>query len=134
MNDAPPDGFEPVFRTSPFMDTVGPLYSKGTGGGLVLGMRVAEKHINARGLLHGGVVATLADITLGYGMASSTSPPQSLVTTSLTVDFAGTARVGDWIEMSLDIQKVGRRMAFANTYCHCNGERIARGSGVFLVV
>jgi acyl-coenzyme A thioesterase 13 len=95
---------------------------------------VQEKHTNARGTLHGGVLASIADIALGYGLATSTNPPTSMVTASLSVDFAGSARSGDWIETSLDIQKIGSRMAFANVYFTLRGERIARASGVFLVL
>src|SRR5690349_12285354 len=129
-----PAGFAPIFRTSPFLETIGPLYSAGSGAALVIGVRVQEKHTNARGTLHGGVLASIADIALGYGLATSTQPPTSMVTASLSVDFAGSAQVGDWIETSLDIQKLGSRMAFANVYFSVGRERIARASGVFLVV
>src|SRR5262247_1827392 len=78
-----PAGFAPIFRTSPFLETVGPLYSVGFGAELVIGMRVQEKHTNARGTLHGGVLASIADIALGYGLATSTTPPTSMVTANL---------------------------------------------------
>jgi uncharacterized protein (TIGR00369 family) len=129
-----PPGFAPIFRTSPFLETIGPLYSAGIGASLVIGMRVQEKHTNARGALHGGVLASVADVALGYGLATSTQPPTSMVTAALSVDFVGSARIGDWVETSLDIQKVGARMAFANVYFRVRGERIARASGVFLVM
>jgi acyl-coenzyme A thioesterase 13 len=129
-----PAGFAPIFRTSPFLETIGPLYSVGSGATLVVGLRVQEKHTNARGTLHGGVLASIADIALGYGLATSTDPPTSMVTASLSVDFAGSAQIGDWVETTLDIQKIGSRMAFANVYFTLRGERIARASGVFLVV
>jgi Uncharacterized protein, possibly involved in aromatic compounds catabolism len=119
-----PAGFAPIFRTSPFLETIGPLYSAGSGVSLVIGMRVQEKHTNARGTLHGGVLASVADIALGYGLATSTTPPTSMVTANLSVDFAGGAQIGDWVETSLDIQKVGARMAFANVYFSVGGERI----------
>lgn len=64
---------------------------------------------------HGGVLASIADV-------------------ALSTDCSGSAKVGDWIETSVDIQKRGSRLAFANAYFHANGERIARASGVFLVV
>jgi acyl-coenzyme A thioesterase 13 len=128
-----PGGFAPIFRTSPFLETIGPLYSSGSGATLVIGVRVQEKHTNARGTLHGGVLASIADIALGYGLATSTDPPTSMVTASLSVDFAGSAQIDDWIETSLDVQKIGSRMAFANVYFTLRGERIARASGVFLV-
>jgi acyl-coenzyme A thioesterase PaaI-like protein len=57
-----------------------------------------------------------------------------MVTANLSVDFAGSAHIGDWIETTLDIQKIGSRLAFANVYFSVAGERIARASGVFLVL
>jgi uncharacterized protein (TIGR00369 family) len=135
MSDAHiPAGFAPIFRTSPFLETIGPLYSVGSGATLMIGMRVQDKHTNARGTLHGGVLASIADIALGYGLGTSTSPPTSMVTANLSVDFAGSAQLGDWVETSLDIQKIGSRMAFANVYFSVGNQRIARASGVFLVL
>jgi acyl-coenzyme A thioesterase 13 len=133
MSTEPDEGFAPLFRTSPFLDRVGPLYSKGKGAGMVVGLRALEHHMNARGLVHGGVLMTLADIALGYVMATTTEPPISAITSSLSADFAGSAKLGDWIEARVDIQKIGRTLAFANAYLHVGDARIARVSGVFAV-
>jgi len=73
---------------------------------------VLEKHTNARGTVHGGLLATIADIVLGYAAAFSRDPPLSLVTSTLSIDFAGTAKLADWIEARADIQRVGKRMAY----------------------
>jgi acyl-coenzyme A thioesterase 13 len=132
MSDVP-EGFAPLFRSSPFLNTIGPVYGKGEGADLVIGLRIVEKHTNARGIAHGGVLATLADIALGYCLAFYTNPPQSLVTTNLTLDFAGSAKLGDWLEVKVDIQKSGSRLAFANAYITVAAQRIVRASAVFLV-
>jgi acyl-coenzyme A thioesterase 13 len=47
-----PAGFKPLFRTSPFLDALGPFY-RPTTPGFVIGLRVAEKHANARSSAHG---------------------------------------------------------------------------------
>lgn len=128
----PPPGFEPLFRTSPFLDTIGPVFCRrDPERGLVVGLRIAEKHANARGIAHGGLLVTLADIALGYHMAFSQDPPAGLITASLTADFAGAAKVGDWVEVHVDVQKLGGRLAFANAYLTVDGERIVRASAVF---
>jgi uncharacterized protein (TIGR00369 family) len=127
-----PPGFEPLFRTSPFLETVGPFfYRRDTDGGFVVGLRIAEKHANARGTAHGGLLMTLLDIALGYRAALSESPPANLATANLTADFVGAAKVGDWVEAHVEVQKVGSRLAFANAFLVVNGERIVRGSAVF---
>jgi acyl-coenzyme A thioesterase PaaI-like protein len=128
---SPPEDFEPLFRTSPFTETVGPLYYRKGSNPLVLGLRILEKHTNARGFAHGGVLLTLADIALGYGLAFREDPPAALITASLSADFAGSAKIGDWIEAHVDIQKSGNRLAFANAYLMVGRERILRASAVF---
>jgi acyl-coenzyme A thioesterase 13 len=128
----PPPGFEPLFRTSPFLETVGPLFCRKDGErGLVIGLRVAEKHANARGIAHGGLLLTLADIALGYRTAFAHDPPTGMITASLSADFAGSAKIGDWVEAHVDIQKVGGRLIFANAFLLVDGERIVRASAVF---
>ena len=74
---------------------------------------------------------TLCDIALGYRTTTSTHPRPLLTTASITADFAGAAKVGDWIEAHVDVHKVGGRLAFANCYIVRDGERIVHGSGVF---
>ena len=127
----PPSGFEPLFRTSPFLELIGPLFHRQDGNGLAIGLRIDQRHVNARGGAHGGVLMTLADIALGYSTAFSEDPPLHLTTASMAVDFAGGAREGDWVEARADIQKVGGRLAYANAYLYVNGKRIVRASGVF---
>jgi acyl-coenzyme A thioesterase 13 len=127
------DGFAPLFRTSPVLDLIGPIFFRGEGIGLVLGMEVEAKHCNGRGVIHGGILATLADVALGYTVAFSTTPAQALVTTHLSVDYAGTARIGDWLETSVEVQKMGARLAFANGYINNGSERIVHASAVYLV-
>jgi acyl-coenzyme A thioesterase PaaI-like protein len=41
------------------------------------------------------------------------------------------SRVGDWVEARADVQKVGKRVVFANCYLSVDGERIVRASAVF---
>jgi len=75
-----PREFRPLFRTSPVLDLIGPLYCRGEGADLVIGLRVEAKHCNARGTVHGGILATLADVALGYtmGFSSTASSMQTL--------------------------------------------------------
>jgi acyl-coenzyme A thioesterase 13 len=127
------EGYTALFRSSPFLDRTGPFYSKGRGQTLSIGLRVLDHHLNARGLAHGGVLLTMADIALGYAMATAADPPISAVTSQISADFAGSARLGDWVESRADIQKIGKTLAFANIYLLVGDARIVRASGVFAV-
>ncbi len=126
-----PAGFEPLQRSSPFSALVGPLYTKGEGAERMIGLLAEDKHCNSRGIVHGGLLATLADLALGYTIAFLSNPPKSAVTASLTIDYVGSAKVGDWLEVHTDVQKSGGRLTFANCYVHVGEARIVRASAVF---
>ena len=50
-----PQGFEELRRAnSRFLSSLGPLYSKAEGSGVVIGLRLEERHLNTRGVAHGG--------------------------------------------------------------------------------
>ena len=110
---------------------LGPFFYRRTPSTFVIGLRVQEKHTNARGTAHGGLLLALADIALGYTAAFSFDPSLSLTTASLSADLAGQAQIGDWLEAHVDIQRIGSRLVFANAYIVAGSERIARTSAVF---
>ena len=93
MESDPPQGFEPLFRTSPFLDHNGPFFWKQNDDGtFVVGLRIQPKHANARGGAHGGLLMTMCDIALGYRTTRSQTPSPMLTTASVTTDFAGSAK------------------------------------------
>ena len=131
-----PEGFRAIERLSPFNALVGPLYERRHGDAVSIGLRIEAKHTNSRGICHGGVLATLADLALGYAMlaksgAMGDKPQGSFVTAHLAVDYAGAARPGDWVESKTEIQRVGTRLAFANCYLISGGKPIVRASAIF---
>ncbi|WP_111656988.1 PaaI family thioesterase [Isoalcanivorax indicus] len=130
-----PEGFTPLFRASPFTDLIGPIHNRRTDeGALILGLRVAMQHCNARGLMHGGVFCSLADIALGYNAAFASEPPTPMVSASQTMDFIGSVKEGDWLEVDTQVRKVGRSLAFADCLFRVEGQLVARASAVFNVM
>ena len=84
----PPEGFKPLFRTSPFLDHNGPFFYRENGDGtFVVGLRIQPKHANARGVAHGGILMTLCDISLGYRTTRSQTPSPLIVTASVMDDY-----------------------------------------------
>ncbi|MEM7019347.1 MAG: PaaI family thioesterase [Pseudomonadota bacterium] len=146
-----PKGFELFDTESPFIKSVGPFYYQQREQQVMLGLLVGEQHCNRAGKLHGGMICTIADIAIGNNIgialaekSEAASESQrayangtrgaSIATVSLNTDFAGTANIGDWVEVSVDVQRAGRSLAFANAYLFCGDERIARVSAVFKVL
>ena len=97
----------------------------------MVGVRIQPKHANARSIAHGGLLMTLCDIALGYRTTRSQTPSPMLTTASVKADFAGSAKIGDWVEAHVDVHKVGGRLAFANCYLKVGEERIVHASAVF---
>jgi acyl-coenzyme A thioesterase 13 len=116
---------------SPFNALVGPLYERRDGDAVSIGLQIDPKHTNSRGICHGGVLATLADLALGYAMLARSGDKGSFLTAHLSVDYAGAAKTGDWLESKVEIQRVGARLAFANCYLVANGKPIVRASAIF---
>jgi uncharacterized protein (TIGR00369 family) len=129
-----PSGFERLHRGGPFMAGLGPLYCRQRDGAIVIALRIDARHTNMRGIAHGGMLATLADGALGIGLTLACEDKMSFVTVNLSTDFVAAARPGDWVEAHVDIQRIGKRMAFANCYLQVGEERILRASGVFAVM
>ena len=131
-----PAGFEPIFGdSSSFIGLCGPLYMRRAADALpVVALRIDDKHLNLLGIAHGGLLVTLADSALGFVLNHARNVPLSLVTVSLSTDFAAPAMRGDWVEAHVDILRIGSRMAFANCCLHVGERRILRASGVFAVI
>ena len=134
MHADPPEGFAPHFRKSPVTDPWEPLYSRRLDGTVQIGVRVREVHCNSRGLLHGGVVAALADNAMGLSCGATLPSVQGLVTVSLSVDYAGSARAGQWLQIAPRVLKTGRSMGFADAVVTADGDIIARASATFRIM
>jgi len=130
----PPEGFKAILRPSPSLELLGPVYMQGQAPALSMGMYAATKHCNSRGIMHGGIIAFLADTAIGYAVALGTTPPTPAVTVNLSVDYAGMVNVGDWLEARVDVQKQGKHVVFANCFLWVGDKRIARASAVFSVL
>jgi uncharacterized protein (TIGR00369 family) len=129
-----PEGFERHFRQSPLTDPWEPLYSKRTDKAVIIGLRLAKPHTNARGMIHGGLIAALADSAMGHSCGHVLMGSSSLVTIGLAVDFVGTAQVGQWLAVEPEVIKTGGTICFAQSFIKANGVVIARANGTFRVV
>ena len=129
-----PQGFERYYRQSPLTDPWEPLYSKRTERAVIIGLRLARPHTNARGLIHGGLIATLADNAMGHSCAHRMGETSSLVTIGLSVDFVGTAQIGQWLTVEPDVIKTGSTICFAQSFIKADDVVIARANATFRVV
>lgn len=131
-----PTDFAPHDRSSPLTQPWEPIFARRGGHRLWLGIEVRAAHTNSRGLLHGGLIAALADNTLGLNLvlelqAEGRSALQGLVTSSLTVDFLGRAELGQWLEFSASFIHAGGTQGVAGGLVTADGLPIARANATF---
>ena len=102
---------------------------------VVLGLRVAKPHTNQQGLVHGGLIATLADSAMAYSCRQVMGSWASwMATISLTVDFVGPAQIGQWLTVESDVIKAGKTICFAQSLIKADNSVIARANATFRVV
>lgn len=134
----PPEGFVRHFRQSPLTDPWEPLYSRVMEDRVVLGLHVRTPHTNSRGMLHGGLIAALADNAMGLSCVQVLSeagrkPEGGLVTVAMATDFIGAAKLGQWVAVDTQYVKTGRTLCFAQAFVTADGEVIARADAKFRV-
>lgn len=131
---AAPEGFERHSRRSPMTEPWEPIYARRTAQAYILGLRLAEPHTNSRGLVHGGLIATLADNAMGLSCGLQLPDKPSLLTISLSIDYLASAKIGQWLEVDTTFVKAGRSIAFAQCFVNADGEPCARGNATFKVL
>jgi uncharacterized protein (TIGR00369 family) len=134
MDSSIPAGFEPFPPYGGYGEAIGPIYRKTSDDEVCLALRVSQRHCGSTGIVHGGLIASLLDTAFAHASRKHSASAHALVTLHLSVDYVGSAKVGDWIEAQVDVLRAGARVIFLN--CNLwNAERlVARGSAQFLVV
>jgi len=128
-----PPGFVPAGFSPGFLDRGGPYWLRQTEAGTIVGLRIEEGHLNYQDAAHGGVLTTLADVALSWCVYSSETPPLAVSTVTLTVNFLGAARLGEWLEAKARIDRIGRALAYTSGTIRCGNQAIATMTGVFSV-
>lgn len=131
-----PEGFQLDPRNQPhtFSGLVGPFYSRRQGDDFSLGLRIEERHCNSRGTCHGGLLATLADVALGYACALAASTggeKRNFVTVDLSLQYLASTHVGDWVQSEVAVLTPGSRTASAAGHLLANGRPVVRISANF---
>jgi uncharacterized protein (TIGR00369 family) len=129
-----PPGFERHYRQSPVTDPWEPIYSRKTRDAVVLGLVTEAAHTNSRGFVHGGLISALADNAMGLSCARRLGDAANLVTVNLTVDFLGSAQIGQWLEFDTVFVRPGGTLSFAQAFVTADGEPCARANAVFGMV
>jgi uncharacterized protein (TIGR00369 family) len=91
-----PPGFRELTEASGFAAANGPWFEKIEDGRAVRGFLPGPQHANALGIVHGGMLAAFLDSAMGTAVWQTLQ--RRAVTLTLSLDYLGPARIGDWLE------------------------------------
>ncbi|NNJ56698.1 MAG: PaaI family thioesterase [Bacteroidia bacterium] len=94
-----------------FMHHIGFDLTEITAGKIVGEMDLTKKHMQQFGFVHGGVTATLMDITMGFAAYTLMPVGYGVVTANLSIDFLNPGD-GDRIIAIGEVEKPGKKMVF----------------------
>jgi acyl-coenzyme A thioesterase 13 len=128
---AGPEHYLPWAYPSPMLAAIGG-FRQHPDDPLRMGFLVEGAKLNARGILHAGVIATIADVAIGHALGSTTTPPTRAVTVNLSCQLLGVARHGDWVDVTVDPTRLGRRLG-AGSATFTTGDRlVATATALFI--
>ena len=126
-----PEGYVPIIMVEAFTSRIGPIYSRQTGENIQIGFRVEKSHLNIEKVVHGGMLATIADQVIGINIAHGAGPGHDVLTMHLSVDYIGPAYLGDWVEATATLTKRGGRIRFGNCELRVGDRLVLTGSAIF---
>jgi acyl-coenzyme A thioesterase PaaI-like protein len=130
-----PSDYEPAGFSPGFLDHGGPYYlgRAGEGGVRAVGLAVCPHHINFQDAAHGGVISTFADVALSHAVYDAERPRLIPSTVTLTVHYLAAAKLGDWLEARVKIDRLGGRTAYTSGGIWRGEEQLATMGGVFAI-
>lgn len=104
---------------------IGPFFFTMDGDNPRTACRLASRHCNAHGTVHGGVLMTFADYTLCLGANGGGS--EGVITISLNNEFVAPANSGELLEGRGEVMRRGRSLVFMRCGLYV-GERLVLAS------
>lgn len=130
---APPPGFIALPARGGFTERNGPWFEKVDPDGRVLrGLRILPRHLNALGIVHGGLLAAFIDAALGAAAWRATG--RRCVTLTLSVEFLSHGRPGDWIEAEARCTGFDSQVAHVSGRLYGPRHSIMTGQGLFALL
>lgn len=114
----------------PFEMSAGPfLYRRDADGRLVFSLEILPKHCNSGGIVHGGLMMTMADLTICATARDETDDVRA-ITVSMNSDFLSGAGAGEVIEARGEVLQRTGTMAFMRASLSVEGRPLLNVNAV----
>ena len=128
------EGFAPWPARGAFIPANARLFHRADPDQLRFRIELEARHCNGTGRVHGGFIATLADVWLASNLARRLPPEACFVTASLNVDFLQAVRAGEWLESRIDWVRPGARLGHVEGRIYTEGTPVAAMRGIFAIL
>jgi len=128
-----PPGYRQTKLSDPFEISLGPIYEAGERPNRAFALLIDERHVNRRKVMHGGMMMTYADATLG-ALAADLSQDVVSVTLNMQSQFLAPAPLGKLIEVMPELTRRTRSMLFIRGDFTVEGEIVMTASSVWKVL
>ncbi len=125
-----PPGFRETPLVDPFERHLGPVFETGAEGTRRFAFRVDGRHVNMRGVLHGAMLMTFADLALGQAAWDATGNAL-IVTLNMQSQFLKPAHLGDLVEVAPVLVRRTRSLLFLRGDFTVSGDIVYAASSVW---
>lgn len=128
----PPPGFLLAPLDEGYLNLIGPVYgARDSTGVWVIALKTGPQHANRYGMVHGGLLSTLADVAIGMNLSRAAATYTDAFTVNLSLDFLDSCQPGDWLEAHVTLTKRQGRVRFGECRLLVCDRMVARASAVF---
>ena len=121
-------------QTSPYYRSLGMTLAEVGDGHAVLRVEIQAQHLNADGIVHGGVLPAIADGAMGNALRMIKGEGSQVFTAEVSLQYLRPVTGGTMLADARVVQS-GRRLSFAEVEIkdEASGKIHARATGVFVI-
>jgi len=120
-------------QDSEFYRWAGVEVTDASPGVVEIEFEAGSQHLNLQGLVHGGILATLADTAMGLAVRTALEPGRRHVTVQLGIEFLSPGRTGTIAARGRTV-KIGTQLGFAEAdVMNADGRLLARAHSTLSV-
>ena len=120
-------------QDSEFYRWAGVEVTDASPGVVEIEFEAGSQHLNLQGLVHGGILTTLADTAMGLAVRTALEPGRRHVTVQLGIEFLSPGRTGTIAARGRTV-KIGTQLGFAEAdVMNADGRLLARAHSTLSV-
>lgn len=124
----------PIPEHHPFAELIGlTLHPDSEAGFSRCELRLAPRHLNPHGVVHGAVLFALADTGMGAALYTTLAPAEQCATIEVKINYFKAVCAGTLVCETRIVHR-GRRLANLESQLHCDGVLLAQANGNYAIL